>query len=413
MKSLLAKALGLLLLTQFVKAVAIEPLTCVDGSSWNDGCNQCRCFNGKSACTLRACLSDFKTQGSCVTGSRWSPDGCNWCDCVNGVGVCTRKLCQSQPIQRIRRSKSVDSEAPEKTCEFKDPTVHRWREECNWCSCSEKGLSLCSKRGCPPPIVERLEGTKECEGQARWKRDCNWCSCEDQKAVCTEKACPAKEEQQQQQESSITATSSSTVEPDCEVQDPSKDRWRSGCNWCSCGSKGIGFCTMMGCPQAMQEQLEQQPECEGSPRWKMDSCNWCSCISGKAVCSRKLCSDSAPVAGAPVARSLEPSCEGDPENAKWRQDCNWCRCISGKGACTKRGCPPPLRERLESSPECEGTVRWKKDCNWCTCVDGKGVCDKRGCPSDAPVAGAPVAGAPVAGAPIAGAPVAQEEGRAP
>ena len=191
---------------------------------------------------------------------------------------------------------------------------------------------------------------------------------------------------------------SPSVEPDCEVQDPEKDRWRSGCNWCRCSSTGVGFCTLTGCPQAVLEQLADQPVCEGNPRWMKDQCNWCSCVNGNAACTEMGCLGSAVVVPAPISRSdapaaesSEPVCEVGPERGRWREDCNWCRCVKGEGACTKRRCPPALRDSLSETPECEGTIRWKRDCNWCSCLNGNAACTEMGCLGSAVVVPALIA----------------------
>ena len=76
-----------------------EAITCTEGSSWYEECNQCHCTSGVGVCTLIGCISDFShLDGTCEGNSKWKKD-CNWCHCVQGKGICTQMNC---PIEGVR-----------------------------------------------------------------------------------------------------------------------------------------------------------------------------------------------------------------------------------------------------------------------------------------------------------------------
>lgn len=66
-----------------------DDISCTEGSSWYEECNQCHCEGGAASCTEMGCVSDFSDlDGTCEGNSEWKKD-CNWCHCTQGKGVCT------------------------------------------------------------------------------------------------------------------------------------------------------------------------------------------------------------------------------------------------------------------------------------------------------------------------------------
>ncbi|KAK7074374.1 hypothetical protein SK128_004623, partial [Halocaridina rubra] len=394
-------------------------VTCEEGSTWKpDECNRCRCINGKQACSTRQCgpsgspVPDRDIQvpeAECRGDGRWRHE-CNWCRCRDGRGTCTRRGCPPALIDRLAGEPECEGRIAFKkdcnTCTCIDghavctekfcgpvqaptnvqrpvvrPAVHsastameptctsgsRWRDECNWCHCSENGMGVCTLMGCLPG---GSYDEPECEGNARWKKDCNWCNCVNGKGVCTKRTCLPRDLRGRTPDLRTGAVR----EPTCTAG----SRWREGCNWCTCSETKLGICTVKACLPGAEED-NSEPECEGDSRWKKD-CNWCNCIDGKGVCTKRACIPRpspgvVPVLHAPTRH--EPSCTA---GSSWRDDCNWCSCSdTGVGMCTMKGCIPGMDQNDENEPECLGNSRWKKDCNWCNCIDGRGVCTKRAC----------------------------------
>ncbi|KAK4313802.1 hypothetical protein Pmani_014877 [Petrolisthes manimaculis] len=214
---------------------------CLEGSSWSQDCNTCRCINGLAACTKRlcpdlppqcylpsvsltgnihctahfkmwsfsavrgecyefiyggcggtdnlygtraaceaTCLNQSPPQEECVPGTSWS-NGCNSCFCSEGRAVCTLRACLT------------DGEAPSDPFAGLPPGAEcvpgsRFYENCNWCTCMKGGRPRCTLRGCHGPARE----VTECEGDAVWRKDCNLCHCREGVSVCTKKACYVK-----------------------------------------------------------------------------------------------------------------------------------------------------------------------------------------------------------------------------
>ncbi|CAL4123243.1 unnamed protein product, partial [Meganyctiphanes norvegica] len=87
---------------------------CLDGSTWKNECNSCSCMNGHAACTMMACIPNFKpiaNEEECSPGAFWKKD-CNSCRCVNGKGVCTRRACISVPRSPANAICSLPASAP-------------------------------------------------------------------------------------------------------------------------------------------------------------------------------------------------------------------------------------------------------------------------------------------------------------
>ncbi|XP_018007214.1 kielin/chordin-like protein isoform X2 [Hyalella azteca] len=376
-----------------VESAGPRPATCTDGSSWFDGCNNCWCMGGATACSLKFCPDGTKKPPTCVDGSRWMMDNCNWCSCSSGTPVCTKRAClpawaassssnsdrslDASDTNAVRTDAAAGDAVSAAAGETDEPecegTEGRWRVGCNWCRCNEKGFTVCTKRLCHPALLERLADTPVCEGNARWRDDCNWCSCTATGiAACTLKGCismlpprPA---------AVITSSSEDSPaaddDPTCEVTQPT-DRWREDCNWCRC-LHGRGACTKRGCPPGLRDRLSSTPECEGGARWKVDDCNWCSCSDGRAVCTTRACLAADLPATSEEGAKYEPDCVG---TSTWTESCNNCHCANGVKACTLKGCLTEVEDTCQ-----EGAV-WKKDCNWCSCTNNRPVCSRRLCPT--------------------------------
>ncbi|CAL4109035.1 unnamed protein product, partial [Meganyctiphanes norvegica] len=192
-----------------------------------------------------------------------------------------------------------------------------------------------------------------------------------------------------------TVGNKAEAEAECQIEEGSSDRWRKDCNWCRC-INGKGVCTRRGCSPAINERLENEPECEGTVMYKKD-CNWCSCMEGRAICTFRACLPGS--FGIPISHSAAPmnaavhrtraQPPGGPSKfsdeilctagSVWRMKCNQCHCVDGKGVCTEKACPPG--PDTSDAPVCEGESSWKIKCNWCNCTDGQAVCQRRVCAS--------------------------------
>ncbi|KAF2356911.1 Pancreatic trypsin inhibitor Kunitz domain [Trinorchestia longiramus] len=340
--------LGLLALATVAEVEGQRAQQCTDGSVWYQECNRCWCIQGRAACTLKGCAKSLgpRSRPQCEDGSRWMQDGCNWCNCINGIGVCTKRAClpkwataASSPVATfVARTAPAPSDSAEPECEA---TGGRWRVGCNWCRCSETGRGLCTKRACHPREYQRGER------KGRWMGWWEGCAPKGPVMLVSISVGRGREDGWDVIVEKLQDT------PMCEEG----ARWRIDCNWCSC-EDGSPVCTALACPS---EQTSSQDEAAGGGRGR-----------GKSVGKTR--------SGYAGGTQDRISCEAATMADRWRQDCNWCRCIDGLSACTKRGCPPSLRARLASTPECEGTVRWKKNnCNWCTCHDGRAACTLKAC----------------------------------
>jgi len=65
----------------------------------DDGCNQCTCYDGIVACTLRFCarICEYEGQTYIEGASFTAADGCNTCRCLSGQAACTRMACVPNP----------------------------------------------------------------------------------------------------------------------------------------------------------------------------------------------------------------------------------------------------------------------------------------------------------------------------
>ena len=74
--------------------IAVQVEACKDGASWDNGCNLCKCVNGKEACGRKACQFAY-----CKPKTSWS-DGCNRCFCLTDgkEAGCTKIMCDTIPV---------------------------------------------------------------------------------------------------------------------------------------------------------------------------------------------------------------------------------------------------------------------------------------------------------------------------
>merc|ERR1711864_48426 len=57
-----------------------------------DGCNNCKCLDGRAGCTRKFCL--IQGEGTCQEGRSWqekSGDEIRECNCTEGAPVCSKK----------------------------------------------------------------------------------------------------------------------------------------------------------------------------------------------------------------------------------------------------------------------------------------------------------------------------------
>nr|AAC64661.1 pacifastin light chain precursor [Pacifastacus leniusculus] len=291
-----------------------------DTNRWRIECNWCRCVNGKGSCTRKGCPQVINGIGlantnECEGTPTWTK-GCNTCSCVNGSAQCTTeecdKLVQSPSVPAVAfrsggRTGKCRPDAHDDSLPDYGQCVpgSRWKKDCNWCSCTETAIGMCTLIGCLN--YEPKPGEAVCTDGSKWKDDCNWCTCNNGSASCTEKLCQYKPD------GSL---------PDNDMCVPGS-RWKDECNWCWCEANGAAPCTRMGCSEDYKPQPGEAVCIDGS-RWKVD-CNWCTCNNGSSACTEKLC--------------LKPGGQCT-EGESWRQDCNMCSCSTGLRICSVKGCPP-------------------------------------------------------------------------
>ncbi|XP_066985461.1 kielin/chordin-like protein isoform X4 [Macrobrachium rosenbergii] len=360
-------------------------LSCEGDGRFRSSCNWCRCVGGKSLCTKRGCppglAERLESEPDCEGNVTFHRE-CNTCSCVNGRAVCTTKHCGT-PGPQSAISVTVTEERDQRSPTDTEPECtpgSRWRANCNWCSCNELGLGVCTKKGCPPVPTDEQRNEPDCEGASRWREDCNWCSCIDGRGLCTLKACEVDKALPPPSDTSVSNPSEIPKPPEREIMCTNGSRYRDQCNWCSCTASGVAICTMMGCPPEIMEHFKNEPECIGDSRWKRD-CNWCNCLNGNAVCTLKECVlefDESSVVTRDDSKK-EPLCT---KGSEWREHCNWCSCSeTGTPHCTEKACLMPPEEIKD--PECKGNAQWYRDCNWCSCEEGRAVCTERACVGDA------------------------------
>ena len=118
---------GFLLTSGFAVARSC-PVNCV---SWYDGCNTCRCVNGKiTACTKRFCVRKEKPRclkrRPCASCKQMRCRAGTVCRMVNGCGRC---------VPRVVRHRCP------KNCSV-------WYDGCNTCKCRKGKITGCTKRLC-------------------------------------------------------------------------------------------------------------------------------------------------------------------------------------------------------------------------------------------------------------------------
>lgn len=91
-----------------------------------------------------------KDPGFACTPNKTFRFDCNTCTCnADGAGAnCTENPCQTASTDKFTLKDKTDAatttEIPSDTC----VPGKRWKNDCNWCYCTETGISLCTLRGC-------------------------------------------------------------------------------------------------------------------------------------------------------------------------------------------------------------------------------------------------------------------------
>jgi hypothetical protein len=101
-------------------------------------------------------------------------DGCNTCTCTdNGLSACTKRAC---PVRC-----TVDG----KTYNVGDT----FKVDCNTCTCTAGGMTACTKMYCPPKTCS-YDGNTYNVGESFPSTDgCNTCTCGEGGVGCTKRAC--------------------------------------------------------------------------------------------------------------------------------------------------------------------------------------------------------------------------------
>ncbi|KAJ1520824.1 hypothetical protein ONE63_003915 [Megalurothrips usitatus] len=174
---------------------------CTPGTTWKKDCNTCTCTGGRAACTLMACLDlgggggggrdnpalrPVPVDNQCAPGTSWN-DGCNNCRCTStGVSICTQRACLHHHKRDVAAGRNGGGCTPGET----------WKNDCNNCRCTPDGIPACTKKRCIKPaeleaaaaagqdrrrreLTEPSEGVphKGCTPGETWKNDCNNCRC--------------------------------------------------------------------------------------------------------------------------------------------------------------------------------------------------------------------------------------------
>ncbi|XP_071535853.1 uncharacterized protein [Panulirus ornatus] len=317
---------------------------CDHGTYSNTDCNTCYCDKGVEICTQMDCSvekPEIPPNGKCLPGSRWK-DKCNWCSCTEtGIGICSKKACLPDYVE----------EAGEPVCLGNSGWTF---DDCNWCHC-RSGVPGCTKKMCPK------QDQAQCVEGTTYNKDCNTCRCSNGMEICTLMSCLPEVEEQKLPDNAECLPGS---------------RWMNDCNWCSCTETGIPICSLMACVPGFEPEAGE-PTCDSGSRWKMDDCNWCTCRNGVQACTKRMCRQERDVlANLPDDAVCVPG-------SRWKLDCNWCNCVgNGTSLCTLRGCLPGYNPE-PGTPSCEGNSMWKvDDCNWCKCAGGSSLCTKRICSSE-------------------------------
>ncbi|XP_053408337.1 kielin/chordin-like protein isoform X2 [Mercenaria mercenaria] len=366
----------------------------LDGESFMDDCNTCRCINGNAGCTRMACpKKDCIYNGNTYRDGEKFNDKCNECVCVNGNAKCTYKSCPEEKPGRCPPAMSVGS------------CVHICTTD--W-SCS--GRQKCCSNGCGTLCMPPTNGGRSCYSNGRtysdgetFKDDCNTCTCTDGKAACTLMACPGKP----------------CMYNGRRYRDG--EQFKQDCNTCTC-SDGQAACTQMAC---YDERPGQCPAPVGTGYCIHRCTTDLSCERGKKCCSNGCGTECMlPVIGGGCIHNGVKYRDGET----FKDDCNTCKCSGGKAACTlmacpkdKPGtCPAPIGDLSNCVDECSddfsctgvqkccsnGCARvctmpessgkpcfanngtryehgetFKDECNTCTCRNGNAACTLMACPN--------------------------------
>lgn len=175
-----------------------------------DGCNDCKCLAGGNACTRRFCQPDVSARlldedyiEECkdVDGTKHKlgesyigPDGCNDCKCMEGGSACTKKLCPADVDSRSAEAfRCVDNLG----VLHEENQTYTHVDGCNTCKCLQGGKGgACTRKFCFNQQGKSLTGCMDHSGNIQpidqeWPHHdgCNTCLCGNLGPVCTEDFC--------------------------------------------------------------------------------------------------------------------------------------------------------------------------------------------------------------------------------
>ncbi|XP_045107066.1 serine protease inhibitor I/II-like isoform X1 [Portunus trituberculatus] len=104
---------------------------CKEGTTSDNSCNTCTCFNSMVICTRRQC---GRNPSSCsgTKGSYWM-DNCHKCTCINKKPSC------------VLMPDCVTGKVKYQECEGKSSFLY----ECNTCRCGPNVIDICTQLLCP------------------------------------------------------------------------------------------------------------------------------------------------------------------------------------------------------------------------------------------------------------------------
>ncbi|XP_043219475.1 SCO-spondin-like isoform X2 [Amphibalanus amphitrite] len=381
--------------------VKLHEKKCRYGDEYIDECdNNCRCLEGKYACTRKECRAGqismmpmscsgtadlpyranrrvfchdgiVKVQDNdetCLAGAVFN-DECNECFCSDtGKSGCTLKACVGEESESTVTCEDGLPECPQDCGQS-----YNKARDCYDCPCAignPGDVTVMPGEPCPPGTVLTESGpffstcgpSTKCPHGLEFIDECgNDCTCGGDGYGCTYKACQPG----QTGAKPMTCTSSADL-PErkgkrvfchdgiVKLQNKEdscipKSLFKEDCNSCFCGEQGQMGCTLKEC-------APKQGACAHGKSF-IDECdNDCECVNGEFYgCTRKACK--------PGQTAEEPkTCSGAddlPQRAGRRVMCH-----------------EGIVKTQEKDAECLPGSTYKEECNTCTCG---GACTLKAC----------------------------------